>query len=389
MAFVLAPEAAALIWNGVAMAGGALGWHFISKSRENARRADAEKAEEERLSASSTIVTEMTKLIADLRTELVDLKTQIHHHQEPSSRAEEALFDRFVSNLSNMDLTTPLGHSPDIYRIGFLGKVSVGKSTLINAIFGKKVTAMGRGTTTLKPTLIMQSLKLGPASKRQTMVYDLPGDDSDYSYMDVEALRLVNGLDLLVVVFDDTIAYTLRVVKLALALRKHIVFVRNKLDASDDDDDDDDDNELSWQDELERDKRKLVTMLMECGGAAITTSNNNEEEEEGEEEGGSRRVPRFKLFGISARNAFKAVKAALKDYRQTNVAKLQMQQQKEEEGGGGGGGGGGGDENSGEMIFADADTLTTTQSSLKAPAYELYEWNAFFHELVSLSESNL
>mmetsp|Transcript_27162 Transcript_27162/g.63098 ORF Transcript_27162/g.63098 Transcript_27162/m.63098 type:complete len:307 (+) Transcript_27162:60-980(+) len=150
--------------------------------------------------------------------------------------------------------------------------------------------------------------------------------------MSMEALRLVNSLDLVVAVYDNTIVYTDRLVRLALALGKQVVFVRNKLDIGDDDDDDDDDDdenaELGWKEELERDRQDLAKMFP---------------------------GQNLKVFGISGRNAFKAIKFALASYRKQNTTTEPKQDDEE-------------------------STVTTMP-------YELYEWNEFVRELTRLSES--
>ena len=244
------------------------------------------------------------------------MEEQMKEHEQMKKKMEEQAkkplnereaFRRFVAAVKKSGVTPLYAQHPDIFRIGFLGKVSTGKSSLINALYGSKVAETGRGQTTKEPTLVGE-MKLTMVTETKVHIYDIPGDDSDYSYADVKALRLVNSLDLLVVVFDDTISYTFKVLDLAVAFGKHIIFVRNKLDNSGDD-------ELPWQEELEKDKEHLAKML--------PTS-----------------VP-LPLFGVSAKNAFQAVQAALE---------------------------------SGHTAAA-------------APC-ETYQWNAFMKELINLSEAD-
>ena len=298
MAFLLVPEAAPYVLGGIAFAGGVVAGLFAKNKANEASPMAAETQQ----AVQGKSAAELEELVRKLTEQVAEMKEKM---KDPPN--EDAVFDRFLASLSDLDLTPQYPKHPDIFRIGFLGKVSVGKSSLINALYGSKVAKAGRGRTTKTPTLVGE-LKLAMVTKKRTLIYDIPGDDSEYSYVDVKALQLVNSLDLLVVVFDDTISYSLKVLKLAKALGKHIVFVRNKLDNSDDD-------ELSWQEELEEDKNELARML--------PTS-----------------VP-FPMFGVSAKNSLKAVKAALK----------------------------------------------SGNTAAPAPC-ETYQWNAFMKELINLSEAD-
>ena len=321
MAFLL-PIAVEIATSGAAGASFAAGWYgvktFFKKDdmpKEKEQPMDRNKANpmaaEKVQPMESKSAAELKELVQKLTKENEQMKEQMKKQmKEPPN--EDAAFDRFLAGLADVDLTPWYPKHPNIFRIGFIGKVSVGKSSLINALYGEKVAKTGRGATTMKPAFLGE-MKLTKAATRKTHIYDIPGDDSNYSYVDVEGLRMVNSLDLLVVVFDDTISYTVNFIKLAMTLGKYIVFVRNKLDG-DDNDEDDDSKELSWQEELEKDKEKLDQML--------PTS-----------------VP-FPMFGVSAKNSLKAVKAALK----------------------------------------------SGNTAAPAPC-ETYQWNAFVKELAMLSEA--
>eukprot|EP00540_Astrosyne_radiata_P001790 CAMPEP_0116833144 /NCGR_PEP_ID=MMETSP0418-20121206/6274_1 /TAXON_ID=1158023 /ORGANISM="Astrosyne radiata, Strain 13vi08-1A" /LENGTH=297 /DNA_ID=CAMNT_0004462563 /DNA_START=32 /DNA_END=922 /DNA_ORIENTATION=+ len=273
-ALVFAPEVASLVWCGVTVAASAAAGYVASGVR---MRQERKRMQEENTERLTRLVESQAEQLSSLKNRLEDPHLYVEN--------EKKLFDDFVVTLNEMDLQTHFSEEEEdhVYCVGFQGQVSVGKSTMINALFGDKVAKVGKGRTTAEPTKILRPLRLAPDSTRETHIYDLPGHDKEFNYMDMEALRVVNALDLVVAVYDNTIDYTDRLVKLALALGKKVVFVRNKLDDGDEED------ELDWKEELERDRRALTEMFPDQN---------------------------LKIFGISARNAYKAVKHALETYQE-------------------------------------------------------------------------
>mmetsp|Transcript_21550 Transcript_21550/g.49739 ORF Transcript_21550/g.49739 Transcript_21550/m.49739 type:complete len:271 (-) Transcript_21550:335-1147(-) len=248
----------AAIYFGVGGALGALGAHLLNKFRSEPKAADCQKMADE---------------IKALREELRKLQKK----EEKQSR-----FDEFLDAIKIVmkELNKNVEKLP-YAQIGFQGKVSVGKSTVVNALFGSKVAATGRRVTTKKPTLIEGGLQL----RRKTLVWDLPGDDSNFSYMDLECVLLVNKLDVVIVVYDSTLDYANQVVRIALALEKKVILLRNKLDIDDEDDDEDGDD---WRKDIAKDKAELDEQLGPGYG--------------------------IKIFGVSAKNRFKSSELPLYEW---------------------------------------------------------------------------
>ena len=108
-------------------------------------------------------------------------------------------------------------------------------------------------------------------------MFDIPGGDDEFNYFDMDVVTFISTLDVLVVIYSDTISYTDKITRVALALGKQVIFLRNKIDLNADDED-------PWQDVVAKDRQELAKNF-------------------GSED-------RFKVFGVSAKNAVQAAAAA-------------------------------------------------------------------------------
>eukprot|EP00048_Salpingoeca_helianthica_P011582 m.166389 g.166389 ORF g.166389 m.166389 type:complete len:490 (+) comp15241_c0_seq1:1595-3064(+) len=195
-------------------------------------------------------------------------------------------------------------------NVAVIGRVSSGKSTLINAVVGEKIAKTGIGRTTVDVRLIA---RLGLFSRDATVVneiivstepgaadaappgataantrqprptiniFDIPGDDEKFNYLSLDgALAVLSTMHIIVVLFSDSMDSILRYVRLAKAMGKVVVVVRTQIDNRSDDDD------RTWQEELEQDRADLAAKI----GAGTLTRDE------------------LMVYGVSGRNMLKAV----------------------------------------------------------------------------------
>lgn len=137
-----------------------------------------------------------------------------------------------------------------------LHQTSTGKSYTVNALLQHKRKSdkwlpTGLGPTTKEPKHIADVPVEGSA--RKLRIFDLPGDDTNFSYDDLGVIQFVARQDLLVVMYAGTITDSFRMTRVALALGKNLIFVRNQLDNAEEGE--------SWEELLESDRKCLSEKL--------------------------------------------------------------------------------------------------------------------------------
>eukprot|EP00054_Salpingoeca_dolichothecata_P029011 m.224778 g.224778 ORF g.224778 m.224778 type:complete len:360 (-) comp26371_c3_seq2:235-1314(-) len=190
---------------------------------------------------------------------------------------EKRLFDTFVKTIHGRNLGGVAEQALMASRkvnVAFVGNVSVGKSTFLNAYFGDRRADVGAGPTTSVAKKLDDSNTL---NRNVTMaLWDVPGNDEMFHYFEMDKIEFLATMHLVVILYDDTITSVLKIARVATALGKRTLFFRNKLDNCDSED------EKGWQEELENDRKLLAKFDIRPEG----------------------------LYGISARNTYKAKKAA-------------------------------------------------------------------------------
>jgi hypothetical protein len=111
-------------------------------------------------------------------------------------------------------------------------------------------------------------------------VYDIPGDDEQFNYLDMDgAIATMGAMHIIVVLFNDSIDSVLRYVRLAKAMGKTVVVARTQVDNRDNDD------ECDIDEQIKRDCKDLTTRI----GAGLLQPDEK------------------RVFGVSARNQLAAV----------------------------------------------------------------------------------
>jgi GTP-binding protein EngB required for normal cell division len=106
-------------------------------------------------------------------------------------------------------------------NIGFIGKTSSGKSTLINSLFGEDLAKVGAGATT---TEIEAYEGLG------YKLYDTPGLDDDLTYLDEEHTHFWKLMTARVIVVTNTMKEMTRVLRFLDGIHLRYDIVVNKFD---------------------------------------------------------------------------------------------------------------------------------------------------------------
>jgi hypothetical protein len=144
----------------------------------------------------------------------------------------------FMDELKRRFDATPTPVVCGIIEVFFVGLVSSGKSSLINALLGSKVCKKDIGDAMLVGDLIIADLKVE--------LYDCPGIVSDFG---TDGLR---AADVLVVVYKDSIDYIEEFVSIAVTMNKRFLFVRTHCDCAEED-------EIAGV--LERDAKRFCDLL--------------------------------------------------------------------------------------------------------------------------------
>lgn len=131
------------------------------------------------------------------------------------ARKKDKQFNNYLKSVSNIpDVTKTIKRS-----VAFLGKTSVGKSTMINKIYGTNCKS--------SPLRCTRGAEMVYDSDNLE-VYDLFGMNDEETYTNVDVLMTTKALHIVVCIYTDAVDHVLNLARLLNALKLDIVFVRNK-----------------------------------------------------------------------------------------------------------------------------------------------------------------
>jgi GTPase Era involved in 16S rRNA processing len=105
-----------------------------------------------------------------------------------------------------------------------IGNISVGKSTLLNALFGLALpVGMGHTTTGAAPVVKDAANKL--------VVWDTAGNNQDFNYLDPEQLNLFHSADIVFVLYDNSLRACDKIVRTVAQIKgNRCALLRTKCD---------------------------------------------------------------------------------------------------------------------------------------------------------------
>ena len=106
-------------------------------------------------------------------------------------------------------------------NIALFGLTSTGKSTMINALLGKRVAETGAGETTTKIT---------PYNGIGFTLWDIPGRNDELSYLSMEYIAFFKGLTQRLILIQATVKENLSLMKFLDEIGLHYDIVFNKFD---------------------------------------------------------------------------------------------------------------------------------------------------------------
>lgn len=156
------------------------------------------------------------------------------------------LLNNLVTTLDKLDLTDVIKKKPGENHIGFVGPISAGKTSMINALFGTKFpVALGHCTTKCEAV----------HTQGKNVIWDVCGSNNDFNFYIAENLSFIKGLDKVVVVFDNDVAMISNMLQVIIKLNKNVIIVRTKVDQHSNT------NSRSVQSEKLLDKEKVKKLL--------------------------------------------------------------------------------------------------------------------------------
>jgi len=132
------------------------------------------------------------------------------------------LMDNFLEQLPNLKLTDVIEKNTGETHIGFIGPISSGKTTMINALFDKNLP-VALGHCTDKCQMVH--------TENNNVVWDVCGQNDDFKFYDPENLSFVKNLDKCVILFDNDIMMISNFLKIIHKINPdNIIIIRTKVD---------------------------------------------------------------------------------------------------------------------------------------------------------------
>ena len=157
------------------------------------------------------------------------------------------LLDTFIKKLPSLELTSVIDKKPREHHIGFIGAVSSGKTSMINALFQKDLpVALGHCTDKCE-IVHMQN---------NNIIWDVCGHNDDYKFYNPINLSFVKDLDKCVILFDNDIMMISNILKVVYQINaSNMVIIRSKVDQHNEH------NVRTIQEERMLDKQKIKNLL--------------------------------------------------------------------------------------------------------------------------------
>ena len=204
---------------------------LLEKERKESRRLEAELKQLEEKKRRESI--RMEKLIEQQQQEeaareaaLEEQERRLRQLEEAAGLAMEKAAHLPQATLRRLFDSTPAMSLRGKNHVGFFGKTSVGKSTLINRCIGQKVCATGRAETTREIAPYRHPVW-------DITYWDIPGSNDKVSYMRTDVVGLLKGLRKVCVVVANTIGDMSKLIEMLEEVQIAYTVLVNKIDEVD------------------------------------------------------------------------------------------------------------------------------------------------------------
>ena len=167
---------------------------------------------------------ETQKVLDDQTKKLEEVEKEAMERSDPQlfDQNSKILMNTFIDQLAKLQLTDVIDKKTGEIHIGFIGSISAGKTSLINALFTKNLP-VALGHCTAKCEVVH--------SENHNIVWDVCGQNDDYKFYKPENLSFVKDLDKCVVVFDNDISMISNFLKVVHKINpNNLIIVRTKVD---------------------------------------------------------------------------------------------------------------------------------------------------------------
>ena len=164
-----------------------------------------------------------TQKVLDIQTEqLKKFEEEAKERSDPKLYVQNSqkLVDTFVEKLPSLKLTDVIDKQIGENHIGFIGQVSSGKTSMINAMFNKNFP-VALGNCTEKRKVVHK--------EDENVIWD--GQNDDFNFYNPINLSFVKNLDKCVILFDNDISMISNVLKVVHKINpNNMVIIRTKVD---------------------------------------------------------------------------------------------------------------------------------------------------------------
>jgi len=160
------------------------------------------------------------------RLDVADAAARVAKNPKLFNVEEQKIFRALLDGLVTMDFVDAL---PTQYKskknVLFIGDVSVGKSSLINSLYSTQLK-VAVGHETKQVTAV--------AEIGNTIIWDAPGNNRDFSYYDPDALNFIHSVDLVLILFQSSLTTVDKIFEVVHAIKKRnansLYVIRTKCD---------------------------------------------------------------------------------------------------------------------------------------------------------------
>ncbi|XWV26734.1 hypothetical protein QJ857_gp0321 [Tupanvirus soda lake] len=167
---------------------------------------------------------ETKKVLEEQKKQLEKFEEEAMKQSDPKLFKENSdkLMDNFVEQLKDLKLSDIIVKKTGEHHIGFIGQVSAGKTSMINALFGLKLpVALGHCTEECR--VVHQ--------EEHNVIWDVCGQNDDFKFYKPENLSFIKDLDVCVILFDNDISMISHFLRVVHKINPdRMVIVRTKVD---------------------------------------------------------------------------------------------------------------------------------------------------------------